>query len=176
MKEITGFPCGLVVKNLPVNAGHTDSIPGLGWPHRAQRPSRGGKACGSLWCVEALCAVGRSGCLQNPGGPDSWGLSGDERGQAGPDPDVCGWNTLRTPGPAFSWPASASTHQLWQRELVGRTDLFITCYLPGKALCSSGEGPGGGEGACWRSPFSIIKAGLACSLTLLSSRTRVGVI
>lgn len=99
-----------------------------------------------------------------------------ERGQAGPDPDICGWNTLRTPGPAFSWPASASTHQLWQRELVGRKDLFITCYLPGKALCSSGEGPGGGEGACWQSPFSIIKAGLACSLTLLSSRTRVGVI
>ena len=25
-----GFPCGLVVKNPPVNAGHTGSIPGLG--------------------------------------------------------------------------------------------------------------------------------------------------
>lgn len=59
---------------------------------------------------------------------------------------------------------------------MGRTDLFITRYLLGKVLCSSGEGPGGGEGACWQSPVSIIKAGLARSLTLLSSRTRVGVI
>lgn len=99
-----------------------------------------------------------------------------ERGQAGPDPDICGWNTLLDSGAAFSWPASASACQLWQRELVGSTDLSITCYLPGKTLCSSGEGPVGGEGACWQSPLSIIKAGLACSLTLLSSRTRVGVI
>ena len=30
LKEIRGFPCGLVVENLPVNAGHTGSIPGLG--------------------------------------------------------------------------------------------------------------------------------------------------
>lgn len=54
-----------------------------------------------------------------------------------------------------------------------RTDLFITCYL-GKTLC-------GFEAlvvvrSLLASPFSIIKAGLACSLTLLSSRTRWGVI
>ena len=43
MKEITGFPCGLVVKNLPVNAGHTDSIPGLG-----RSPGEGNGYCSSI--------------------------------------------------------------------------------------------------------------------------------
>ena len=30
---LQGFPCGSVVKNLPINAGDTGSIPGLGGFH-----------------------------------------------------------------------------------------------------------------------------------------------
>ena len=36
MKRDKDFPGGLVVKNLPANAGDTDSIPGLGRPHIQQ--------------------------------------------------------------------------------------------------------------------------------------------
>ena len=34
LKQVPGFPGGLVVKNLPVNAGDTCSIPGPGRSHR----------------------------------------------------------------------------------------------------------------------------------------------
>ena len=40
-RTLWGFPCGLMVKNLPCNAGNTGSIPGSGRSHMSQ----GNEAC-----------------------------------------------------------------------------------------------------------------------------------
>ena len=56
--DLTDFPCGLVVKNLPCSAGDTGSIPGLGRFHVPQ----GNQALRSQ--LSSLCTTTREGVNQ----------------------------------------------------------------------------------------------------------------
>ena len=74
IKKISGFPGGVVVENLPANAGDTGSSPGLGrshmpWSNQAHEPQLLSLRIWSLCSTTREAAIVRGPCTAMKSGP-----------------------------------------------------------------------------------------------------------